>query len=68
MQTLHLNIRGMTCNHCVRAVREALEAVPGVHRAEVSLEPSQATVQGDVDPKALLAALEAEGYRAEIQP
>nr|WP_226823271.1 heavy metal-associated domain-containing protein [Acidithiobacillus caldus] len=58
----------MTCSHCVRAVREALEAVPGVHRAEVSLKPSQATVQGDVDPKALLAAVEAEGYHAEIQP
>ncbi|MGC8467242.1 MAG: CopZ family metallochaperone [Acidithiobacillus sp.] len=67
MKELHLNIRGMTCGHCVRAVREALEAVPGVTRAEVSLETSEATIQGDVDPNALVAAVEAEGYSAEVR-
>jgi len=63
----YLNIHGMTCEHCVRAVRTALEAVPGVRRAEVSLESGEAKVQGEVDPKALVTAVEAEGYSAEIR-
>ena len=63
---LKLKIEGMTCNHCVMAVKKALSRVSGVERAEVSLERGEALVEGNADPKALIQAVEAEGYRAEV--
>jgi copper chaperone len=45
-----LTIGGMSCQHCVRAVREALESVPGVTvsrvdigSAEVTFDPTQSS-------------------------
>jgi len=57
----------MTCNHCVMAVKKALSRVPGVERAEVSLERGEALVEGNADPKALIRAVEEEGYQTEVQ-
>lgn len=66
MQTI-LKISGMTCGHCVAAVTKALQQVPGVEQAEVSLDPQQAVVTGDAEPQALIAAVEQEGYEASVQ-
>lgn len=67
MTTLTLRIDGMTCGHCVAAVREALGAVPGVTRVgEVNLERGLATVDGTPAPEALLASLRDAGYGASI--
>jgi copper chaperone len=64
-----LKIQGMTCQHCVAHVREALSAVPGVAGpVEVSLESGQARVAGSPDPKALVAAVVEEGYAAVLVP
>lgn len=63
--TIELDITGMTCDHCVRSVTNALKDVPGVTDAVVSLEKKQATVTADaVDIQALLDAVEEEGYEA----
>jgi len=64
---LKLKVEGMTCNHCVMAVKKALSRVPGVERAEVSLERGEALVEGNADPKALIRAVEEEGYQTEVQ-
>lgn len=61
-----LDIQGMTCGHCQRAVKEALEAVTGVTQADVSLEAHNATVEGDADVQALIAAVQEEGYQASV--
>lgn len=61
-----LKVEGMTCNHCVMAVKKALLKVPGVEKAEVYLDRGEALVEGQADPKALLRAVEEEGYRAEV--
>lgn len=66
MQTT-LKITGMTCGHCVAAVTKALEKVPGVAKAEVSLEKHQALVTGEADSAAMLSAVKEEGYAAEVQ-
>ena len=64
---LKLKIEGMTCGHCVMGVKQALAAVPGVQiPVEVSLERGEAILQGDPDPKALLAAVAEEGYTATL--
>jgi len=60
-----LKITGMTCQHCVRAATEALQAVPGVVRVEVDLASGLAQVQGSADQAALAAAVRAAGYGAE---
>ena len=65
MQT-ELNVTGMSCGHCVKAVEGALKAVPGVENAQVSLENGKATVQGNADAQALIAAVKEEGYGAEV--
>ncbi len=56
----------MTCMHCVAAVAKALQKVPGVEAADVSLENEQAVVTGNADTAALLAAIQKEGYEAEL--
>ncbi len=61
-----LNVEGMTCDHCVKAVREALERTPGVEKAQVDLQAGEATVEGAADVQTMLQAVEAEGYNASL--
>ncbi len=61
-----LNIEGMTCDHCVEAVKGALERTPGVDKAQVDLQAGQALVEGSGDVQTMLQAVEAEGYRASL--
>jgi len=68
MATTVLKVKGMTCDHCVRTVREALEGVDGVAHAKVDLQAGRATVEYDEDetsPRALANAVMDEGYLAE---
>jgi copper ion binding protein len=59
-----LKIEGMSCDHCVKHVTEALEEVPGVNSAKVSLKEKSAAVEhGDgVSLSALKAAVVEAGY------
>jgi len=59
-----LKIDGMTCGHCVAAVKKALEKVPGVTAAQVELDSGRAHVAGEPSLAALLAAVQDEGYQA----
>lgn len=65
MKTI-IEIEGMTCAHCVRHVKEALEKVPGVKKAAVDLENRTAVVEhdGEVSPQTLREAITEAGYRA----
>jgi copper chaperone len=67
METIVLEVSGMTCGGCVRSVTNVLKALPGVSAAEVSLEKSQAKVTFDpalANAAALRAAVEEAGYEA----
>lgn len=59
-----LKIDGMVCGHCVASVKKALEAVPGVESALVSLPEGRATVRGTAELPALFGAVQEEGYTA----
>lgn len=61
-----LQVGGMTCEHCVRAVTKTLEAVPGVDNVSVSLAGGRAQVEGAADPQALVHAIQKEGYEAKL--
>lgn len=57
-------VSGMSCSHCVRAVKEALMGVAGVVSAEVDLDSGSAKVQygGEATTAAMIAAVAEEGY------
>lgn len=62
--SIELEVTGMTCDHCVARTAKALEAVPGVESAQVTLEPGAAVVNGDVTADTLIAAVKEAGYTA----
>ena len=61
-----LKISGMMCQNCVKAVKGALEKVPGVTAVEVSLENKTAVVSGDVNDAQLKTAVEDIGFDVEL--
>ncbi len=65
--TTTLKVSGMTCGHCVNHVTKALQAVPGVESAEVSLEDGIAMVTGQIDAAVLIQAVVDAGYSAEAE-
>ena len=60
-----LRVQGMDCAGCAVAVRKALEAVPGVMRAEVDFAAGLAAIDGGAPTAMLVNAVESAGYRAE---
>ncbi|NNG15766.1 MAG: heavy-metal-associated domain-containing protein [Gemmatimonadales bacterium] len=64
MKSVTLKIDGMSCDHCVRAVRHALAELPQVDIQ--SVEIGSATVRYDESTGAerILAAIEEAGYGA----
>ena len=68
MPTETLPITGMTCAHCVRAVRHALEAVPGVTVEDVRIGEARFHADSPDARTAAVGAIEAEGYRVAEAP
>ncbi|WP_032108942.1 cation transporter [Necropsobacter massiliensis] len=64
MTTTVLALSELSCQHCVKSVTKALQAIDGVKSAEVTLE--RATVVGDVDPQVLINAVIDAGYKASL--
>ena len=65
METLTLNIDGMSCGGCVKSVTRILADIDGVAKAEVSLENKNAVIEFDpakTNATALIDALEDGGY------
>ena len=65
MTQLVLKVSGMSCQHCVKAVQDALMALAGVQKAQVSLEAGEVTVQYDATktgPPQMQEAIENQGY------
>jgi len=64
-ETIELDVKGMTCSHCVEAVTRALRECPGVASAQVGLKSGRAVVRGKgLDAETLRQAVEALGYTA----
>lgn len=47
MTKVKLKINGMSCQHCVKTVTDALTEVAGVQRAKVNLRKGEAVVRFD---------------------
>ncbi|MDR2149661.1 MAG: heavy-metal-associated domain-containing protein [Spirochaetaceae bacterium] len=59
-----LHIEGMSCDHCVRHVKDALEEIAGVNAISISLAAKTATVEHEalVSPDVLKQAVEDADY------
>lgn len=65
MDEVRLSIAGMSCAGCVKAVEDALAAVPGVTSALVNLGERTALVEGEgIDANTLIQAVRKGGYDA----
>lgn len=65
METIQLNIEGMTCGGCVNSVTNVLKNISGVSSVEVSLEQKRATVifnPAQSNPAQFKTAIEDAGF------
>jgi copper chaperone len=64
METTTFTVIGMTCEHCVRAVTDELQALPGVHDVSVDLASGGVAVTSDgpLDDEAVRGAVDEAGY------
>ena len=67
-KTVVFHVDGMTCTLCKHAVEKALGSVAGVEQSAVDSSTGRAvvTVQPDVRPDTLAAAIKAAGYPAQL--
>jgi len=69
MKTIVIKVNGMSCEHCVTAVKGAMAGLSGVAEVAVSLETGTATVSYDsekITPAAMAEAIEEQGYETEL--
>jgi copper chaperone len=63
MTKLAMKISGMSCGHCVQAVRRALESVPGVTVDDVKIGTADVTFDDSTtSAEQVTQAVEDEGY------
>ena len=70
MQTLSVDVSGMTCGGCTGSVQRVLSKIDGVSHAEVTLRPGVATVVADparVTTGQIEATITGLGYPAKAR-
>ena len=68
MESVVLNVQGISCGHCVKAVEGSLAALQGINEVSVDLGAAQVTVAFDaaqVTVEAIKEAIEEQGYDVE---
>ncbi|HNZ25596.1 MAG TPA: heavy metal-associated domain-containing protein [Polyangiaceae bacterium] len=58
-----IQIGGMSCQHCVKAVEQALGTVQGVQQVEVSVGRAVVITERAPDMNAIRNAIEEEGFQ-----
>lgn len=61
-----LSVHKMTCDHCVRAVTQAVHGVNPEAKVDVDLDQQMVRVQGTRDTGAVTKAIEDEGYTVRV--
>lgn len=68
MSKILLSVKGMSCQHCVKAIEQALSELNGVQSAEVDLGKKEVTVSFDehrLEMEPIVDAIQEEGYKVE---
>jgi copper chaperone len=60
--TVHLQVSGMSCQHCVKAVTQAVQALDPSASVVVDLPSSQVSVNSTASLAQIKAAIADEGY------
>ncbi|HIV70300.1 MAG TPA: cation transporter [Candidatus Aquabacterium excrementipullorum] len=63
-QTLQLDVKGMSCQHCVKAVTRAVQAQDPQATVEVDLTQGRVSVSTVLEADAVARAINEEGYEA----
>ncbi len=68
MNTIHLEVQGMSCGACVKHVTHALQPLAGVSGVDVDLQSGHVRVTGDLSQggDSLALALTVAGYPAKL--
>lgn len=66
MKQFELKVEGMSCQHCVRAVDDALRSVDGVEVDEVAIGRASVRLADGVTVSTVIDALNDVGYTAEV--
>ncbi|WP_439608480.1 heavy-metal-associated domain-containing protein [Hydrogenophaga sp.] len=68
MNTIDLDVQGMTCGACVQRVTTALMPIDGVQDVAVDLKAGRVrvTAAANVAPSQLVAALSARRYDSQV--
>ncbi|MGG3888049.1 copper chaperone CopZ [Metabacillus fastidiosus] len=65
MKNITLNVSGMSCGHCVKAIEGAVGKLDGISSVEVHLETGKVDVVYDevkVNPEAIKEVIDDQGY------
>ena len=65
-----ISVNGMHCNHCKAKVENALKALKGVKKFEVSLEKGSATVAYvaiKITPEEIASVITQSGFEAKVK-
>lgn len=68
MEQITLNVAGMSCEHCVNTIHDALDILPGVKNVVINLDSG--TVSADIDPQqttieTIKTAIDTSGYEVK---
>jgi len=64
-----LNVNGITCEHCVDTIKEAVGILVGVLRVDVDIEQKQVVVEFDeklAKPEDLIDKIEEIGFEVRV--
>lgn len=65
-QPVTLEISGMSCGHCVAAVKSALNAAPGVAVQDVTIGSATVKLEPQTSPDIAVEAVREAGYEARV--
>lgn len=63
--TYELQVKGMTCQHCVKAVTKAIQALDAAATVHVTLPQGTVNVQTTLSRDATVQAIVEEGYEVQ---
>ena len=63
--THQLHVKGMSCQHCVKAITQAVQSQDPQATVSVDLPQGQVTVQSALSHTAIVQAITEEGYEVQ---
>ncbi|WP_066290763.1 copper chaperone CopZ [Bacillus sp. FJAT-29937] len=68
MQTVTLNVQGMSCGHCVKAIEGSVGQLEGINEVKVNLSEAQVEVsfnESQVSLEKIKETIDDQGYDVE---